>query len=223
MSGIRVAVALALVGAVWTAGCIFSPEKGGPGNPARAYSEDLSHPDSLLNDLQASYERKEIEPYANLLASEFKFLFQTEDVTPDIPLGFWNRDEDSTGTRNLFEAPDVLKMEIDLLKVDEDTDYILEGNVVTRIIVQTTLSVPTVGDITYFVNGDQHYFYFREGAEEDGEDPERWYIVQWEDIGQGGSVGAPDRQFQPLATDAAGRRLVQTTLGELRRRAAAGS
>ena len=84
---------------------------------------------------------------------------------------------------------------------------------------QLRLEVETnENDTTYLVQGDLNSFYFKVGEEEKGEDPDRYYLIGWEDFG-GIGEGAP--KYRPLSesdpqTDEGGNRIVRVTMSELR-------
>jgi hypothetical protein len=157
--------------------------------PESPYSDALTHPDSLINDLMASYREREIEPYANLLARDFKFVFQQDDVTPDIPLGYWNATEDSTGTRHLLESTYVTDIRV-ALTWPAPVDTTLDGEPVQRVVATVTiLDVDQSDGVTLRIVGDRQLFYFRPGRPEFGEDAGRLYLVQWEDLGRWGGIG----------------------------------
>lgn len=202
-------------------GCIFSPKKDPPVNNLPTYSADLTHPDSLINDLMAAYVRQEIEPYARLIGQDFKFIFQEADLTPEIPLGYWNAEEESTGTRRLFEDITVENIKIDLTWLAPET-VIIEGLQAERVIVNNTfLDVDQSNGVTLRVDGDQQFFYFRKGNPDFGQDTTRYYMVRWEDLGNPGGVGAPGKGPRGTRSDVAdGRRVEYVTLSDLRGRLA---
>ena len=74
-----------------------------PGDDHPVYLPQTS-PENVINNLRVSYLRREIGPYAKLLAPDFRFYFQSADIPPGLPCEYWNRDEDSTGTGALFGA-----------------------------------------------------------------------------------------------------------------------
>jgi hypothetical protein len=229
MHNLKLILLLGGLGALLASGCIFKPKPDPPEPPRNLYSESLIHPDSLITDLQVSYRRREIDPYANLLAPEFIFVFQEGDAT-EIPEGFWNKDEDSTGTRSLFESIQVVDVRISLNWFPGESAVTSNNEPALRIAVITNLDVDVDGGATTLrVPGDQQHFYFRQGREENGEDPTRWYISEWRDLGNAGGTGAPRGDLDPLSRDAgfenndAGRRIEVVTMGELRRRIGLGS
>src|SRR5258706_6035979 len=48
--------------------------------PSLGFYSIPTAPESLINNLQVSYRRREIDEYAKLLAPEFKFMFQPIDA-----------------------------------------------------------------------------------------------------------------------------------------------
>ena len=190
-----------------------------PPPPFTNLSEDLGHPDSLINDLQVSYRRREINPYANLLAPEFIFVFQEDDAV-GLPVGFWNKDEDSTGTASLFDAVQVVDIRITLNWFDPEPAVTTALEDAQRVAVITNLDVDIDGGATTLrVPGDQQHFYFRPGKEDRGEDPNRWFLSEWRDLGNAGGAGAPRvAAREPLADGEGNRRIILVTMSELRRR-----
>jgi len=207
---------LVLVGtalAVMAAGCIFSPKTEEVVIDLGEYSKALTHPDSLINDLEVSYQRREIVHYAPLLGNEFIFHFLPKDA-PDIPNGEWNRDQDSTGTYRLFNDATVVGIAIALKWFAPVSDTI-QGEAVQRVEVSyTDLKVDiNGGETTLQVQGDRQNFYFQQG-DQLGEDPDRWYIVDWEDLGT--ADGKPSRERQSLGSRIQAGGVIPVSLSELR-------
>jgi len=172
--------------AVIAAGCIFSPKTEDVVVDNGEYSKSLGHPDSLINDLQVAYRRREIGPYAKLLGNEFIFHFLPADAE-EIPDGKWNKDQDSTGTFNLFNDVDVTRITISLQWYAPKADTLLGEPVQLVEVSFTDLKVDIDGgNTTLQVNGDRQLFAFQKG-DQPGEDPDRWYFVDWEDQGSLGS------------------------------------
>jgi hypothetical protein len=147
-----------------------------------------TEPESLITNLQLSYNRREIEEYAKLLAPEFIFRFQSIDVD-DIGTEFWTRDQDSTGTRALLTTPEVSDIRLSLIHGARDltVDSTPPVDSLKIRIITTDLQVDQTDGTTWLVL-DQQDFYFRQGKAAIGEDPTHWFIYEWQDLP---SLGAP--------------------------------
>jgi len=156
------------------------------------YARALTHPDSLIHDLQTAYRSREIAPYANLLARDFAFVFWNRGDPPDAPSGLWGSAEDSTATAALFAAKTVADIRIALTWFPPE-ETTLDGVSVQRVIVAgTMLDVDLSDGVTLRVDGDQQYFFFRPGRPDLEEDSGRLYLVRWEDRdGSGGAGKSP--------------------------------
>ena len=119
-----------------------------------------------------AYRRREIEPYADLLARDYRFHFLPED-SGDIPGGAWDVGQDSTGTAHFFGAPEVSRITVDLQWYPPVADTLL-GRPVQRVKVSyTDLKVDIDGGATTLqVLGDRQLLYFIQGRANLGEDPE---------------------------------------------------
>lgn len=213
----RLPLALCLV-SVCLSGC-FKPSDCVPGEPGceggPIYSLDLSHPDSLLQDIEESWRRREINEYIKLMAPEFVFVFQQDDAF-GIPEGFWNRDDDSTGVANIFDSPEVTAIRTDLTWGQPESGQLTttEEEATRSIVFDTFLDVDlNGGETTLRVDGDVQWFFFRRGDEAKNEPTDRWYIIEWQDLG---STTKPRTQPHPLASEAPpGSRIEYVTMGQL--------
>jgi hypothetical protein len=141
-----------------------------------------TEPESLITNLQLSYRRREIQEYAKLLASDYKFRFQPIDAN-DIGTQFWTRDQDSTGTRALLTTPEVSDIRLNLIPGARDltVDATPPVDSLRIRIVTTDLQVDQTDGTTWVVT-DQQDFYFRLGKAAQGEDPTHWLIYEWDDL-----------------------------------------
>jgi hypothetical protein len=196
-STLRTICLLALAG-IFLKGCIFNPSKDDPEVGTGDYREPTS-PENLIHNLQEAYDRKEIEPYADILATDFVFKFQEIDVT-ELNIDQWNRDQDSTGTAALFGTPLVGDIRIDLIhgpsEVSTETFPLVEGEVRTIRINPTQLEVDQIGGdqagTTFQVTGDIQDMFFRRGNAAAAEDTTRWFLFEWRDLPDpSGTTGAP--------------------------------
>lgn len=146
--------------------------------PATNYLE-LTAPENLVHNLQVAYRLLEIDRYRELLTGDFEFRLTEQDVR------WYERDhmtyeEDSQGTGSLFGAVDVLRIEIDLPHTGptEATELDIPAGSMKIRVPNTRLEVHAVDETTYLITTRQEFF-FREGDEAKGEDPQRWYLFQW--------------------------------------------
>jgi len=185
---LRISRVFLLVGlvAVAFAGCIFSPKTEDPTPPRNEYAE-LTAPESLIVNLQVSYRRKDIPRYAELLATDFVFKFQEIDQTQNGDA--WTRDQDSTGTDALFRTPLVSTINIDLthLPAEDPSELGFDDDVKKVRINFVQLEVEQTDGTTLLVT-DLQDMYFRPGRELLGEDPERWYLLEWRDFPDAGGA-----------------------------------
>jgi hypothetical protein len=213
-SSLRTICLLALAG-IFLKGCIFNPNIKDPSGGGGAYLEPTS-PENLLTNLEEAYRRKEIEPYARILAPEFVFKFQQVDVL-ELNIDQYNHDQDSTGTAGLFGTPLVGDIRINLIhgaaEPPTETGF-PEGTLKIRI-NPTQLEVDQIGGdkagVTYQVDGDIQDMFFRRGNAEAGEDTTRWFLFEWHDI--------PDPSGAPSAIGPAsvegGKTVERVSWGEL--------
>ncbi|MFH1314077.1 MAG: hypothetical protein ABIJ00_12740 [Candidatus Eisenbacteria bacterium] len=89
---------------------IFKVDPGGP-----VYTRTT--PDNLLEFLADAYEREDIDAYSEALHPYFEFEF-TVDIADSLGLPrespWWGKEEDIQSTRNMFDDPDVIGIEMHL-------------------------------------------------------------------------------------------------------------
>lgn len=145
-------------------------------------------PENVVNNLAASYERREIDQYGVLLDPQFIFKFQTADIPSDLERDYWNRDEDSTGTGALFSAAN----EVNAIYVDlgaftvEDSIRVDQPDVKRIRLTHVKLEVELSNGATLLVQGDIQDMYFRRGNAAAGTDSTKWYLLEWRDQSGGG-------------------------------------
>jgi hypothetical protein len=185
----RIAPSIPLL-VLMAAGC-FNPTIVPPDRERDVYAEPTA-PESLIVNLQVSYRRREIGPYARILAPEFTFKFQDVDRADNGE--FWTFTEDSTGTEALFDSPLVgsISIQLEHLPPEEPSELGFDPDVKKVRINFVQLEVDQVDGTTLLVT-DLQDMYFRPGRVADGEDPERWFLLEWRDIP---SAGAP--RLSPL-------------------------
>ena len=153
-----------------------------PGTQHSPYAAPTA-PESLLTNLQLSYRRREIKEYAKLLAPEFIFKFQPIDAN-EIGTNFWTRDQDSTGTRALLTTNLVSEIRINLIYGVRDTTINFPGTPMDSLkirIITTDLQVDQTDGTTWVVT-DQQDMFFRKGLEAHGENPNYWWLYEWDDL-----------------------------------------
>jgi hypothetical protein len=163
-------------------GCIFNSKVVPPGSNTGVYAQPTA-PESLINNLQVSYRRREIDRYAEILAPDFKFQFQPIDANT-IGTDFWTRDQDSTGTRALLKTTDVSEIRISLTYQGRDTTVNFPGTPLDSVkirIVTTDLQVDQTDGTTWVVS-DQQDMFFRKGLPENKENPNHWLLYGWNDL-----------------------------------------
>jgi len=159
------------------------------GDPFGSPYASPTAPESLITNLQASYRNREIEHYAEILAPEFIFRFQSIDVD-EIGTEFWTRDQDSVGTRALLTTTEVSDIRISLIYGARDTTVNFPGTPLDSLkirIITTDLQVDQTDGTTWLIQ-DQQDRYFRKGIEANGEDPTHWWLYEWQDLP---ALGAP--------------------------------
>jgi hypothetical protein len=162
----------------------------------------LTSPENLVENLRRSWEARDLEGYARLLAPEFRFYFQEDDVPPGLPASYWGLTEDTTGTGGLFATPEVLDIRV-AFTIHDAVPATGPGLPAGAMLVRThpaQLEVDLDAGVSLIVTGDLEDFTCRPGDSGLGEDPGRWFILRWEDKpgGSGGDV-ALDTAIEPLS------------------------
>lgn len=189
-------------------GCIFNPTVK-PGDVFKNYKPQDS-PENVVWNLQESYRHREIEQYAKLLAPEFIFKLQPQDVL-ELGTEFYTHDEDSTGTDALFSTNKVSGIVIDLLytAVEPANDVELPNDAVKIRINQVNLKVDETSGISWQVTDIQDMF-FRPGRLAASEDTTKWFLMEWRDIPATLAPGV-----RPASTEMATPDARTTTWGQL--------
>jgi hypothetical protein len=151
--------------------------------PPKIYVETTA-PESVLVNLQTAYRRREIQPYAALLAPEFTFTFTPADVQS---LGLsdqtWTRGEDSTGTAALFRTTQVssIRVHLGFAPAVPDTESGHPPGTMRIRVTQTDLEVDQTDGLTWIITQPQDFF-FRGGNAAAGEDPSQWFLLEWREL-----------------------------------------
>lgn len=142
----------------------------------------VTTPENVVLNLQDAYRRRESEPYAKLLAPEFRFVFQPQDA---INLGqeTLNRDEDIAGTTALLTTAQVAAIRILLTLANPvaAADTTLPADAVRIRANQVQLQVDETAGISWVVTDVQDFF-LRPGRPADGENATDWYLLEWRDL-----------------------------------------
>ena len=155
------------------------------------YINPRTKPSDVVKNLQLAYKRRNIVEYARLLGNDFQFWFDP-DTRPDNVPEFWTRQQDSTGTGNLFAATDVSDIRITLTYGADVADNTIGHEGWRKIRVTDTFlevdKVPPVGEvITLRVDGDVQDYYLRKGRTPgdtlaSSPTSKEWFLVEWHDL-----------------------------------------
>lgn len=140
-------------------------------------------PQNVIWNLVESHNRRDIDVYASLLASDFSFKFQPEDSI-DIGKALLSRSEDSTGTSTLFRTFEVDSICVSLTITEpialEETD---PASGAVKIQTQAARLIVVERSGTTWESTSSQVFYLRPGRSLQHEDTGKWYIFQWIESG----------------------------------------
>ena len=155
--------------------------------------QDLTQPEHVLQQtVVAAYIRRDADKYSELLSDDFVFKFvpgSPEEIQE--PNGL-DRKADSTQSANMFRSPSVIDIRLVMTwKNPMETTWLGTTEVLRMDLDRLRLVVETnINDTTYLVEGGLNSFYVTSGRPDRGEDPDRYYLVGWEDFGGlGGEPG----------------------------------
>ena len=155
-----------------------------PNDPYRSQS-----PEAVLNTLEASYARREIDRYEPLLVPEFRFHFPHGC---SVRIGGRVLDPGRRPARDRRPVQDdrgnVRSPSTSDLQPSEPAGDGWPAGARHIRATATRLAVEETNGITLLVQGDTEDFYFRKGLTETAEDTTRWYLLEWFD--RGGSSGS---------------------------------
>ncbi len=172
-------VFVALAGFAWGCG---EELVGDPGDLPPGYLPQTS-PENVLQNLQVSYQRREIEEYVKLLDPVYIFKFQQADIPPDLPREYWNRDEDSTMVAALFDNPDVVRISLDFGPFAAEDAGRLDEPQANRIrLTHVRIEVELRDGTTLQAGSDLMDMYLGRGRAAAGTDSTKWYIFEWQDF-----------------------------------------
>jgi len=142
---------------------------------------DFSTAEGIVEALQVSYRTRDIELYAKLLAADFRFRFQPGDQLENGE--YWTADQDTTGTGALFRTPLVGTIRVNLFHgpPEDPGENGFDPDVRMIRMTNVQLEIDQTDGTTLLVT-DLQDMYFRPGREPLGEDPARWYLLEWRDI-----------------------------------------
>lgn len=151
------------------------------GVPAFGY-RDATSPQNVIQNLVDAYKRREVQPYAKLLAPEYRFVFQPYDVL-ELGKEDLSRDEDILGTTALFTTAEVsdIRLELTLSDTTAAADTTLPADAVRIRANLVALQVDETSGISWLVTDIQDFF-LRPGRPANGESAADWYLLEWRDI-----------------------------------------
>jgi hypothetical protein len=168
-------------------GCPFSTQKdedNGDPPPPVTYKSPTA-PESLLFNLNAAYEDKNIEEYIPLFADDFTFVFNPLDAqndTLDIPES-WGLADEIEAHQRIFSEPDIEDIKLDwtlgpwLPPEIANTDV----KIIARpLFLEVTQRLPE-GEPLFLQAQGAAWFHFRKTDETTAEGDTIWEIVWWED------------------------------------------
>ncbi len=183
---------LALLLAVASTGCLFSPDKSKPTEDGEAQYLPQTSEANVLENLITSYVEKELLEYEKLFDHNvFEFVFDPLDVQEDQDLPpFWLWDEERESTKNMFESELVLEIRLEYIpgtavavdEGDDVPDLTWTKVEVTNVELEVETRDPLGGEnIIYKVSGDRAIYFFKSYDDElvDGQPTVR--IVEWRD------------------------------------------
>jgi len=143
---------------------------------------DVTTPENVVLNLEDAYRRRDTDEYAKLLAPEFRFVFQPQDVF-DLGKEFLNRDQDIAGTTALFTTAQVAHIQLFFVSGSPvaAADTTLPADAVRIRANQVQLQVDETSGISWVVT-DVQDFYLRPGRPANGESAADWYLLEWRDL-----------------------------------------
>jgi len=168
---------------------------------AEAAYSDRTTTAGVVDDLETSWDRRDSDRYAALLAEDFRFFFDPDTQGQNNLPEFFNKTQDSTQVAKLFRASRVGDIRAALtfdpmpLAVNEPgRDHWLMTNVAdTFIEVDFEPDVKEPEGITFRVDGSIQRLYFRKGrteADATSSSPTSnlYYLVEWRELGYGAAA-----------------------------------
>jgi hypothetical protein len=148
-------------------------------------------PANLLHNLKLAYEKRNLAEYDSLFASDFIFDISAEDQQePGMP-DFWARDTEILIHTRMFDADLVQTLTVDFVPADSVWDP--TDSLYTALIMNVTLdfyggtpSHPTDVKEYRVANGQEKFWFRKNGWTVPGKPDSIWTIVKWEDDQFGG-------------------------------------
>lgn len=162
-------------------------------------------PADVMKALSWSVRHRDASVYAGLLASDFHFYF--DPIARDLGLPeYWDRQQDSTGTSNLFSASSVSDVRLQLAWSSDVADPRSSSSALREVrstedVLEIVEKPPYGEDLVWKVDGDVQSFYLRKGRSPadtlaGSESAQQWFLVEWHDFGKYGSL-RPSRDVTP--------------------------
>ena len=191
-------LALLLVAtALFPAGCIFSPDQGGPPPPPDFWAD--TSPENVIHNIAACYIARSTVRYEEVLATGYVFRFLRADITTGDPDSL-TRPEEMNFAEHLFDSgkPEqsllpATKISLRTVITSHDADARFGHAGWMKYVVETDMTLD-------FANGDKQtiaapaLWYFRQQPDSSG----HWKLAEWEDQ-PSGSSGAPSRNDSKAA------------------------
>jgi hypothetical protein len=159
-------------------------------------------PSILLQNLQRAWIHRDIEYYETLFSDDYRFYFAPSAIEQDPQLPeYWTRAEEVESVGQLFASENISDIRLSVMEYDPVPEPVNEPGLGHWLLIKMTdekLEIeqrPLPGQnegITLLVDGQPQHFYFRKGKTEadtlaSSPTSAKYYIVRWEDLGQGSS------------------------------------
>jgi len=153
-----------------------------------------SSEDNVLHNFQAAWRGREIQEYAKLLATDFRYIPDT-NTRRQLGIESWDREAESLRVACLFRDPDIKKITMDLSWPARSADpagFAAPRDVWTKLFLTDVfldVDVEPVGSplTTYRIEDQTQRIFFRKGRTwpPSGPADTLTYIVEWRDEGTG--------------------------------------
>lgn len=175
--------------------CLLDPKEppAPPTTPPKTVKfEDLTEKWHVLNNLEASYLRRDITEYQRILDPDYyQFFFSDGDVTNGLPADGWDISQDVPATTNLLNsnnpAPNrIISIDLEvnrtnLVWIEVDADPSLPNETWWQVNTTYTFTFRTANDISYITQGIPQVQFVVRNVGTDTEP--QWRLVRWRDIG----------------------------------------
>ncbi len=195
---LKPAIILLAALALGLTGCsLFAPPEGGQPGPPGGYKERTTCP-NVIHNLTRSYQEMEADEYVDLLADDFTFWLNPDDVNDpgnDLP-DYWGRIVEAEIAHSMLdEGTNVSSIQLTLTQFG--TEVAVEGPnpgdpQMWEYVYSVDLYVSLPNDLILWANAASMYT-FAEDPNEAGPNGETlWEIFKWQDIDAPGRPQIPD-------------------------------